>query len=176
MANRPPRLSGFSYVGVYQYFLTICCDGRQRCFEEDAEATWMTEQIAQFFEARQFAVIAYCVMPDHVHLLLEGLTDDADLKAVMHDWKLRTGFAWKQRTRNRLWQEGYYDHIVREEDPVIGIVRYILDNPFRARLVAEGTSYRFSGSSRFGEDELRDALVDWRPPWSARQSDRYRRV
>lgn len=164
MSNRPQRLSGFPYVGAYQYFLTICTSRRQKCFEDDPAAVWVTEQITQFFETRQFAVIAFCVMPDHVHLLLEGLTDDADLRAVMHAWKLTTGFAWKQRTGERLWQEGYYDHVVREEDPVVGIVRYILNNPFRAGLIPDGASYRFSGSSKFSEEELRDALTDWRPP------------
>jgi putative transposase len=164
MADRPPRLSGFSYVGAYQYFLTVCTSGREKCFEDEPAATWMSEQITQFFEARKFAVIAFCVMPDHVHLLLEGTTDDADLRAVMHAWKLRTGFAWKQRRRGRLWQDGYYDHIVRENDSVVGIVRYILNNPFRAGLVADGAAYSFSGSSRFAQEELRDALIDWRPP------------
>jgi hypothetical protein len=83
----------------------------------------------------------------------------------MHDWKQETAFAWKHRTGARLWQEGYYDHIVRERDPMIGIVRYILNNPFRAGLVADGATYPFSGSSRFTREELRDALIDWRPPW-----------
>jgi REP element-mobilizing transposase RayT len=118
----------------------------------------------QFFEARRFAVIAFCVMPDHVHFLLEGLTESADLRAAMHAWKLRTGFTWKQRSHHRLWQEGYYEHVVREEESVAGIVRYILDNPFRAGLVAEGYIYRFSGSSRFSQEELREAMTDWRPP------------
>ena len=120
MSNRPQRLSGFSYVGAYQYFLTICTNGRRKWFEDEPAATWMTGQITQFFETRHFAVIAFCVMPDHVHLLLEGTTEDADLRAAMHVWKLTTGFAWTQQTRERLWQEGYYEHVVREEDPVVG--------------------------------------------------------
>ena len=119
MANRPKRLTGFSYIGAYLYFLTICTNRRQKCFEDESSATWMTEQIAEIFEAR---------------------------------------------TRERLWQERYYEHVVREDDPVIGIVRYILNNPFRAGLVADGTAYPFSGSSRFTQEELRDALIDWRPP------------
>jgi putative transposase len=131
----------------------------------------VTEQIVQIFEARQFAVIAFCVMPDHVHFLLEGLTENADLRAVMHWWKLRTGFAWKQRAHDRLWQEGYYEHVVREEESVAGIVRYILDNPFRAGLVAEGSVYRFAGSSRFSQEELRDAMTDWRPPSKGESKD-----
>ena len=163
MPNRPSRLNGFSYIGAYQYFLTICTDRREACFKEKPEAVWITKHITQFFEGRQFAVIAFCVMPDHVHLLLEGLTDDADLKAVMHDWKLRTGFEWKQRTGRRLWQEGFYDHVLREDDSIVAIVRYILNNPHRAGLVVEGMPYEFAGSSRYTEEELGDVLIDWQP-------------
>ena len=162
--NRPPRLNGFSYVGLYQYFLTICTDRRKACFRDKPAATWMTTQIAHFFEARHFAVLAFCVMPDHVHLVIQGLTDDADLKAVMHDWKLITGFAWKQRTGSRLWQEGYDDHVLREDDSIVAVVRYVMNNPLRAGLVAEGTSYPFAGSSRYSHQELADALIDWEPP------------
>src|SRR5262249_28453973 len=132
MANRPPRLRGFEYVGLHQYFLTICTRGRAPCFEDQHAAAWITEQITQCFDPMQFAVIAFCVMPDHVHLLLEGLQDDADLKIAMHDWKQTTSYAWKQRAGTRLWQEGYYDHVVREDDSVVGIVRYILNNPIKA--------------------------------------------
>ena len=81
--NRPPRLNGFSYVGLYQYFLTICTDRRMAHFQDKPAAIWMTTQITHFFEPKQFAVIAFCVMPDHVHLVIEGLTDEADLRRVM---------------------------------------------------------------------------------------------
>jgi REP element-mobilizing transposase RayT len=170
--NRPPRLDGFSYIGAYQYFLTICTDTRQPYFKDQPAAAWMTTQISQFFEPRQFAVIAFCVMPDHVHLLLEGLADDADLPVVMHDWKQLTGYTWKQRTDRRLWQQGFYDHVLREDDDVMCVVKYILNNPFRAGLVPEGASYAFAGSSRFTRQQLEDALIDWEPPWMRRKISR----
>jgi REP element-mobilizing transposase RayT len=89
--SRPPRVAGFSYVGLYLYFLTICCDQRRRCFEDYDAANWLVSQIVQLFPSKQFAVIAYCVMLDHVHLLVEELTDDADLRGAMHAWTQRTG-------------------------------------------------------------------------------------
>lgn len=129
MPNRPRRLAGFSYLGKYRYFVTICTYRRQAVFENTEAAAWLTDQIQPLFEPMHFAVIALCVMPDHVHLLLEGRTDDADLREAMHVWKLRTGFAWKQRTGCRLWQEGFYDYVLRQFDSVPGIAKYIVDNP-----------------------------------------------
>ena len=161
---RPPRLSGFSYIGAYQYFVTCCTNHRRDVFRADDEARWLIEQILQTFESRQFAVIAYCVMPDHVHLLIEGLTGDADFKAAMHAWKLTTAFAWKKRTGDRLWQAGFYEHTLRNEESAPSVVRYILANPARAGLVSEGDVYPHMGSSRYSLRELNEAVIDWRPP------------
>ena len=92
-------------------------------FEDYDAATWLVSQIVQGFPSEQFVVIAYCVMPDHVHLLLEGLCEHANLQVAMHDWKQRTAFMWRQSTGNRLWQTGYYDYVVRNEDSVPSIVK-----------------------------------------------------
>ena len=102
-------------------------------------------------------------MPDHVHLLLEALADDSDFKSAMRDWKRTTGYAWKQRNRKRLWQEGYYDRVLREHDSVLDVVKYILENPNRAGLTTGDKPYPYVGSSRYSMDELREAAGDWSP-------------
>jgi hypothetical protein len=60
---------------------------------------------------------------------------------AVHNWKLRTGFAWKKRRGRHLWQEGFYDYVLRDEDIVAGIVKYILNNPLGAGLVDDVTKY-----------------------------------
>ena len=87
----------------------------------------------------------------------------------MHDWKRRTAFAWKRRTGERLWQDGYYDYVLRDEDAVPGIVKYIISNPIRAGLVDDVTRYPYVGSSRYTIEELADAAIDWQPPWKRRR-------
>ena len=46
----------------------------------------------------------------------------------------------------RAWQEGYHDWVIRPIQPVDEVIRYVLDNPVRAGLVAQWTDYPFSGS------------------------------
>lgn len=147
MPNRPRRLAGFSYRGKYRYFVTVCTYQRQAFLQTGEAAAWLTDQIQQVFEPMQFAVIAFCVMPDHVHLLLEGLTDDADFRRAMRLWKLRTGFAWKQRTECRLWQESFYDYVLRRFDSVPGIAKYIVDNPISSGRDSPGTRKRRSNGA-----------------------------
>ena len=122
-------------------------------------------QIPRFFETRGFAVLAYCVMPDHVHMLLEGTRDDADLVGAVHAWKQRTAFSWKQRTGTRLWQKGFHDRVLRDGDDSKAVVRYVLENPVRARLCGTAAEYPWTGSSRYELADLLNHAGAWTPPW-----------
>ena len=73
--------------------------------------------LLQFARSHGFVVPAYCVMPDHLHALVEARTDSAYLRQFVSRFKQRTGFEWKQRTGQLLWQEGYHDRVLRDEEP-----------------------------------------------------------
>ena len=100
--QRPPRINGFPYLGYQRYFVTITANFRTRWFANDAHASALAVQIVPFFAARQFEVLAYCLMPDHVHLLLEGATENAALREAVRAWKQRTGYDWKSATGTQL--------------------------------------------------------------------------
>jgi len=104
-------------------------------------------------------------MPDHVHLLLEGADDTADVVEAMRLWKQRTAFAWKQRTGARLWQKGFHDRLLRDDDDTRAVVRYLLENPVRAGLVRRVKDYPWLGSSRYTLDDLLVRAGDWSPVW-----------
>ena len=104
-------------------------------------------------------------MPDHAHLLLEGSTDDADLREAVRVWKQVVGYAWKQRTSGHLWQTGFHDHVLRERDDTRAVVRYLLNNPVRAGLVEHAANYRWSGSSRYSFEGLAEHTGEWNPTW-----------
>jgi putative transposase len=74
----------------------------------------------------------------------------------MHDFKQATGHLFSKRASGRLWQDGYYDHIVRSEEGVLRVARYIAANPVRARIVPDAASYPYTVSL----DWNRDAVVE----------------
>jgi hypothetical protein len=43
-----------------------------------------------------------------------------------------------------LWQKSYYDHVVRDDEALSAVVRYIIENPARARLVESPEDYPYS--------------------------------
>jgi len=79
MSDRPHRLPGFSYVGCHRYSLTFCVRSRNYVFTIATIVADALEQISLAALARGFAICAYCFMPDHLHLLVEGQADNSDL-------------------------------------------------------------------------------------------------
>jgi putative transposase len=83
----------------------------------------------------EFDVLAYCVMPDHAHLLVQGLTTSAALRPLVGTIKQRSGYAFGRQTGRRLWQKGYYERTLRDDEDLLCVARYIEANPVRAGLV-----------------------------------------
>ena len=97
-------------------------------------------------------------MPDHVHILAIGEELDSDLEVFMAKMKQKTGFDFKKLHRTSLWQDGYFDRILRNDEQTVIVARYILENPVRAGLAKEFRDYPFSGSNRYTMEELSDAI------------------
>jgi putative transposase len=163
--SNSPRLKSFSYRGLHRYLITLTTSSRLRYFAVAEDAGALASQIPPFFSARHFEVVAYCIMPDHVHLVLEGRSDDADLRETIRVWKQVTSYEWKQRTASPLWQPGFHDRVLREGDDARPIVRYVLYNPVRAGLVVTAADYPWSGSLRFTVAELNESAGSWTPGW-----------
>jgi putative transposase len=153
-----PRLETFDYLGPYRYFLTICVAERQRVFVDDESVNAVLSQLRQCSAARGFAVIAYCFMPDHLHLLVEGLSDGADLRNFVRIFKQQSSYAWLQTHERPLWQRGYFDRVLREEDDTVTVARYILDNPIRAGIVDAPEEYRYLGSLTMELEDLLESV------------------
>jgi len=109
-----------------------------------------------------FEAVAYCFMPDHMHGLFEALTDNANFVKFAAMFKQRSAFHFKRATGLSLWQEGFHDRILRNDESTLGIAAYIIQNPVRAGLCEDPRQYQFMGSSRYTIDELLDAIA-WRP-------------
>ena len=144
VSDGAPRIRGFNYRGVYRYSLTICSHAHRRLFTDQALVAAVLLEIRHAAEANDLYLLAYCFMPDHIHLVVEGRTDSADLQRFVKTWKQKTGFEYSKRTGNRLWQVGFFDHVLRSDESTERHVAYVLANPVRAGLARVG-EYPFAG-------------------------------
>jgi len=85
---------------------------------------------------------AWVLMPDHLHWLVQ-LNESSSLQKIMHDFKGRSSRKINQRLQRSgsFWQRAYHDHLIRDDENLIEVARYIVANPLRAGLVRKIGDY-----------------------------------
>ena len=148
------RLKDFSYRGQYRYFITIRCHSQNLHFDNGSCVDKVLDILRNTANQKAFSIWAYCFMPDHLHLLIEGQTDQSNMRKFVSLFKQKTGFWFSQHRNDRLWQENYYEHVLRTDEETVPIARYIFENPVRRGFVIDYTQYPHSGSFEFENIDL----------------------
>jgi REP element-mobilizing transposase RayT len=86
-------------------------------------------------------------MPDHLHLLTQGLDDTSHLIKFMQRFKRHTSFHFKQSSGDRLWQSSYFDRVLRQEEDLTEVANYVLQNPVTEGLCERPEDYLLSGGT-----------------------------
>ena len=137
------------YRGARAYFLTLTCARRRTAFTDSHVVENCIETLHACSEKHGLAILAYCFMPDHLHLLVEG-GSESDFPHFIKNFKQQTGYAYRRSNSEILWQKSYYDHILRADEDVHQVAGYIIANPVRAALVTVASDYPYSGSFVWG--------------------------
>ena len=156
LTGRPPHLQHFDYTGIHRYSLTFCTNRRRPLFAEASIVELVLSQISRASQEHGFAVIAYCFMPDHAHLLVHGQCEAADCKRFITAAKQYSGYYYRRRFPGMLWQRYGYERTLRNGEDTVTVARYILENPVRAGLTQTVEQYPFVGSLVC---ELRELLL-----------------
>ncbi len=143
------RLRTFDYKGCYRYSITICTFNKRSILHNKSLISWLIDVLKQKAEIFRFKVWAYCFMPDHLHLLIEGKMDSSDMVKFITSFKQSTGYHYKRKTGNKLWQVNFYEHILRKEEETKAVANYIFCNPLRKGLVDDYKNYPFLGSFEY---------------------------
>ena len=109
--------------------------GHGSCLLRNKEiATVVTEAILHF-DGQRHDIDSFVVMPNHVHVLFPLLPPHR-LEDVVKSWKGYSAREINRRTRQGgpLWQEDYWDRLIRDEDHFLRCRDYILENPAKAKL------------------------------------------
>jgi putative transposase len=150
----PPHWANFSYVGRHSYSLTFVTDTRRAVFDCAETVELVLHQILRAATEEHFALITYCFMPDHLHLIVDGENDDSDCKAFIKAAKQYSGYYYSQRRVRRLWDRYGYDRVIRDDMELAMTIRYVLANPVRWGLVKHPRDYPFLGSTKYTVEEL----------------------
>ena len=134
---RKGRYSSTSHI----YLVTTRTLHREPIFSDWRLGRLVARELNRVQEQGLVSSLAWVVMPDHWHWLVE-LCSGA-LSDVVRRVKSKSAIAVNKATsrRGRLWQDGFHDKAVRREEDLVRFARYIVANPVRAGLANSVRDY-----------------------------------
>ena len=123
--------------------------GRGECWLAEPEIATLVEEALLHFDGIRYRVLAWCVMPNHVHVVIETLAGHS-LSDVVRSWKSYTSTAANRRLgrSGAFWHRDYFDRYMRDQKHLEATVDYVERNPVKAGLAHAPQLWRWSSAWR----------------------------
>ena len=88
-------------------------------------------------DGKDYNLICYCIMPNHIHLVFSLLKNNRGISKIMQSIKGASSREINKilNTEGRLWQDESFDRLVRDDLELYNIINYVINNPVEAQLV-----------------------------------------
>lgn len=153
-----PRRARLMLAGMPVH-ITHRGNNRQRCFYEDCDRAFYLFHLRRLVRNTDCALHAYCLMSNHVHLLLTPRTRDSCARLMKGVAQIHTQYI--NRTYNRsgsLWEGRFHSCLVQSDAYLLECYRYVERNPVAAKLCDHPCDFDWS-SARTNAQGLRDAAI-----------------
>jgi REP element-mobilizing transposase RayT len=125
--------------------------GLGACWLKRPDVASMVEDGLLHFDGNRYRLLAWCLMPNHAHVVVE-IVDKISLSEIVGSWK---SFTAKQANKiigqsGTFWHADYFDRYMRDEDHLARTIGYVENNPVKAGLVAVAAEWPWS-SARFSK-------------------------
>ena len=139
-------------------------NNRQPIFESEGDFSAFLKAIAHLKERKPFDLFGYCLMTNHIHLLVrprEGSVSRVVQSLLVSHTQRYHRF---HRSSGHVWQGRFKSPVIEDDDHLLTVLRYIEANPVRANLVEHAGDYRWSSFGCHGQgegNELLDPVVPY---------------
>ena len=152
------------YPGAVYHAITRG-NNKQRIFNSDSDYRRLLSILNRVKDVTQFSLYAYCLMPNHVHLLIK--VKDQPLSNIMQ--RILTSYVlkynWTYKRTGHLFQGRYRVIHCDKDSYLLELVRYIHLNPVRAKLVKSPSDWKWSGHNGY-LSKYDDPLIESDPIYS----------
>ena len=130
----PPRLPEWAYEERNQPVLFTMCTANRRSFlTRPAIARLVVRAVHENAQIYGVHVFAYCIMPDHLHLVATVAEEGGNTRRFAEGVKRTTGYSLRDAgIEPPIWQRGYWDRHARSGEDLGTQIEYVLANPVRA--------------------------------------------
>lgn len=151
--RKPQRLKGYDYSRNGAYFITICTQNRLPLFGDVAGGAVALNKAGKMVEDRLLniandtvSVEKYCIMPDHIHIILlisgDGTTQGSfptPVSEIVQRFKTITTKLYIDGVKSgdyppfdkKIWQKSFHDHVIRNGQDYQEVWNYIDENPLK---------------------------------------------
>ena len=133
-----------SSQGSATFFVTTSTVARRRFFQVERHAELFAKILFDYRKSAQFQLHEFCIMPDHIHLLItvpSGVTVEKALQLVKGGFSFQAGKLFN--TNGAIWQRGFSEIRIFELEGFHARKHYIRQNAVQAGLVANAEEFRF---------------------------------
>jgi REP element-mobilizing transposase RayT len=159
--SRRPRLAAPSTV----YHVIMRCNNGDFHIKDRQDFIDLLGVVAHYKEKYHFKLYGYCILHSHAHLIVHVPDDEkASISKIMHGimWRYAVKYNRRHGRKGHLFGERFKSPVVETDSYGVTLLRYIAQNPVRAKMVSRARDWEFS-SYRVYEDGAVDPLVDLMP-------------
>jgi REP element-mobilizing transposase RayT len=123
--------------------------GYGACHLRNPQIAELVENALLQFDAERYRLPEWCVMPNHVHSLIETMPGH-ELRRIVQSWKSFTASEANRllRRTGSFWMTDYHDRYIRDERHLTAVRTYIRNNPVKAGLCVRPDDWRFGSAWR----------------------------
>jgi len=129
------------------YFITTCTFKRRAILASKEVAAILIDEWLDAHRRHGWAIGRYVIMPNHVHFFCSAELGAKPLPIFMQRWKEWTSkrIARELKLSGRVWQEEFFDHVLRSSESYSQKWDYVKENPVRAGLVESSDEWPWQG-------------------------------
>lgn len=129
------------------YFVTTCTHDRRKILASTGVAHIVSEELRVAHLRHGWAIGRYVIMPDHVHFFCAAELNAKTLPTFLQAWKQWTSkrIARELNCSQPVWQEEFFDHVLRSAESYGQKWDYVRENPVRAGLVSRADEWPWQG-------------------------------
>jgi len=129
------------------YFITTCTSKQRSILASKEVATFLVDEWLNAHDRHGWAIGRYVIMPDHVHFFCSAELDAKALLTFMQAWKQWTSkrMARELNFSGNIWQEEFFDHVLRSSESDSQKWDYVRENPVRGGFVVRSDQWPWPG-------------------------------
>lgn len=149
----PRKAREKSETGIYHVVLRG--SNKQLIFEEEEDSKRFLEIIFKYQDANSYSIYAYCLMDNHIHLLLKEEVEELGIAMRRVGASFVYWYNNKYDRYGHLFQDRYSSEPIKNDRQLLATMRYIHNNPVKAGIVQSAEQYKWSSYQEYISDSNR---------------------